>query len=172
MSTERSVDQHRATDLISARPGLFARQGAVVATWRRRNGAVFGPYFRLSYRQDGRQCSVYLGRPGPVVDLVRQRLHALQAPLRRQRALSRIERESRSALRSQKTRLAVLLRPYGLRLHGLGVRGWRTSPLRPWLPRRGSLIPSLPRFSMPTLPRVSTSFASVMRCVDNSRRLR
>jgi hypothetical protein len=132
MEIRTSVDQlpHAAIRLIGARPDLFARQGAVVATYRCRNGRTFGPYYRLAYRQDARQCSVYLGRAGPLVAQVRQRLATLQRPLCQQRVHARVRRRIRSALRLQKRRCAALLRPFGLRLKGFEVRGWRTSPFR------------------------------------------
>ncbi len=64
LEKSKPVDQlpHPALRLIAARGDLFRSQGSVVAAWRRRNGKTFGPYYRLSYRQHGRQCSVYLGR--------------------------------------------------------------------------------------------------------------
>lgn len=144
LPTCRDVPDHLATALIAARPDLFARQGSVSTTWRRRNGSAYGPYYRLSYRDDGRQCSIYLGRDGPIVAHVRRMLDALQKPLRQKRLYDRIEREARSALRANNARLAILLRPYGLRLKGFEIRGWRTTPLRPWLPRCSRLITSLP----------------------------
>ena len=73
--------QHPALRLIAARPDIFLRQGHVAATWRRRNGKTFGPYFRLSYRGSGRQNSIYLGRAGALVERVRQALATLQQPL-------------------------------------------------------------------------------------------
>ena len=106
------------------------------STWRHRNGVTFGPYYRLTYRDDGRQCAIYLGREGPLVDRVRHLLQTNQNPLRQKRIFDRIEREARSALRANNARLAMLLRPLGLRLKGFEVRGWRISPLRPWLSRK------------------------------------
>ena len=135
METKESVDQHPAIALIADRPALFVRQGSVNPTWRQRNGKLFGPYYRLSYRDDGRQCAIYLGRDGPLVQRVRQMLQETQEPLRQKRIFDRIEREARSALRANNVRLAMLLRPLGLRLKGFEVRGWRTSPLRPWFSR-------------------------------------
>jgi len=41
---------------------MFARQGSAAAAWRRRGTRTYGPYYRLNYREDGRQQSVYLGR--------------------------------------------------------------------------------------------------------------
>ncbi|MHB1034349.1 MAG: hypothetical protein ACYC0Y_06855, partial [Pirellulales bacterium] len=47
---------------ILDRRAIFARQGSVVATWRTRGGARFGPYYQLAYREAGRQRAIYLGR--------------------------------------------------------------------------------------------------------------
>jgi hypothetical protein len=45
---------HPALRLIAARPDIFSRQGHVAASYRRRNGKMFGPYYRLGYRDEGR----------------------------------------------------------------------------------------------------------------------
>jgi hypothetical protein len=132
------VDQqpHPALAILAARPGIFARQGSIVATWRRRGARTYGPYFRLAYRNAGRQTSIYLGREGQaneIVENVRQKLAALQQPLQHCRALDRLRRHVTAALRLQKLKLDAQLRPFGLRLQGFEVRGWRTSPLRPAL---------------------------------------
>ena len=166
MAKTQSVDQldHAAIRLISARPDLFARQGSVAATWRRRDGKRFGPYYRLAYREDGRQCSVYLGRAGAVVERVRQMLHDLQQPLRQWRMFRRIDRQARAALRASNARVTALLRPLGLRLRGFEVRGWRRSPLRFWPPRRRpSSMPLASTPRLPPLPRISFSLSSLSR---------
>ena len=90
----------------------------------------YGPYDCLSYRDEGRQRSIYLGREGPLVEEVRRRLEHLQRPLQQRRALSRLRRQVATALRADKRRLDSQLRAYGLRLQGFEVRGWRTSVLR------------------------------------------
>ncbi len=119
MTKTQCVDQldHAAIRLLSARPDLFGRQGSVAATYRCRNGKRFGPYYRLAYREDGRQRSVYLGPAGAVVERVRQLLSALQKPLRQWRFLRRIDRQARAALRANNARVTALLRP-------LMVFGW------------------------------------------------
>ena len=63
---------HPALALIAARPDLFSRQGYLTATFRRRQGKTFGPYYLLNYRENGRLQSIYLGRPGELVEQVRQ----------------------------------------------------------------------------------------------------
>jgi hypothetical protein len=131
LEIQEVVDQknHPALTLVAARPELFARQGAVVATWRQCGSKTYGPYYRLNYREGGRQHSIYLGIAGPIVSRVRDTLEQLQKPLQQSRALNHVCRQINAALRVDKARLAALLRPYGLRLKGLEVRGWRFSPL-------------------------------------------
>ena len=145
LENRQVVDQldHPALRLIAARPELFTRQGSVAATWRRRGGKTFGPYYRLSYREGGRQLVVYLGRAGALVERVRQALGTLQRPLEQMRALNHMERQIRAALRVDRLHVSALLRPYGLRLKGFEVRGWRFSTLRKLLPRRPLLAPRI-----------------------------
>jgi hypothetical protein len=109
---------------------LFARQGAVVASWRYYRGRKLGPYFRLAYRQYGRQQFVYLGREGALVQRVRAVLAHLHAPRRAARALAHARHLAMASLRTAKVRLDSGLRGWGLRLKGLEIRGWRTSLLR------------------------------------------
>ena len=119
--------EHAALTLLRARPEVFGRQGAVVATWQRWKGRKLGPYYLLSYREAGRQRAVYLGRSGPLVEQVREALAGLQRGRRRQEAYERARREIRGALRAHQRRLDAALRGLGLRLHGYSVRGWRKS---------------------------------------------
>ena len=132
LENQNLVDQqaHPALVLLAARPELFAQQGTVSSSWRRRGGKTYGPYYRLRYR-DGRSCrSLYLGRDGPLVDRVRNTLQTLQTPLRRRRALAQLRRRVRVALQLDRRQVDARLRSLGLRLKGFEVRGWRTSPLR------------------------------------------
>jgi hypothetical protein len=134
---------HPALKLIAARPELFCRQGYVAATYRCRDGMKFGPYYLLSYREDGRLRSIYLGGAGDLVERVRQALGAAQRPITQYRLFDRLVRQIRASLRIEKIRVRALLRPFGLRLKGFEVRGWRFSPLRWLLPRRRRLMPQL-----------------------------
>jgi hypothetical protein len=147
------VDQldHPALRLLAAQPELFLQQGSVIATWRRRNGKTFGPYYRLSYRSGGRQYAIYLGRTGALVEQVRDTLATLQRPRTERREFKRLERQVRASLRIEKISLRKLLYPYGLRLKGNEIRGWRhLFRFRKLLPPRRRLMPRLclrtPRF--------------------------
>ena len=164
MEIRKSADQHPhpALALLAARPDLFARQGSVVASWRRRGTRTYGPYYRLIYREASRQRSLYLGRAGGLVEEVRGRLRALQTPLRSHRVLERTRRHAAALVRASKARLNLQLRPWGLRLQGFEVRGWRTSPI--WatvrkevrrftqLGRFAARLPRLPGLGLPRLP--------------------
>ena len=118
-----------------------------VATWRRRGTRTCGPYYRLTYRDGGRQHSLYLGRAGTLLNQVRRSLETLQQPLRQNRTINRLRRQVCAALRVHKVRVGTLLRPFGLWLKGFEVRGWRTSPLR-------RLVSDLRRFRVPRRPQI------------------
>jgi hypothetical protein len=115
----------RVRERVAARPGLFAAQGAVVATWRVYRGRRLGPYFRLAYREGGRQRSIYLGRCAELVRRVRSLLARLQAPERRRRVFRRLEAQVRASLRQCKAQLKKLLAPLGIQLKGFEFRGSR-----------------------------------------------
>jgi hypothetical protein len=132
LEKQTPVDQqtHPALDLLAARPEIFAQQGSVDASWRRRANKTYGPYYRLRYRDGRSSRSVYLGPAGPLVDRVRHVLQSLQTPLRHRRAMLQLRRQVRDALRLDRRHVDARLRSLGLRLKGFEVRGWRTSPLR------------------------------------------
>ncbi|HUT90503.1 MAG TPA: hypothetical protein VMY37_13460 [Thermoguttaceae bacterium] len=125
MEKREVVDQKadRALALIASRARLFARQGAVVATWRSYRGRRLGPYWRLAYREAGRQCSVYLGRAGRGVERVRQALAELQGRLRWRRTYRRLCRQVKASLRACQAEFDRQLRRLGLRRKGFEVRG-------------------------------------------------
>jgi hypothetical protein len=81
---------------------IFARHGAVVATWRGYAGHRLGPYYRLSFRVDRIQRSLYLGECPAVAEEIRKLLRDLQAPLRERRAAARRLVEERRAARLRK----------------------------------------------------------------------
>ena len=87
--------------------------------------------------------SLYLGRAGALVERVRQALGAQQQAITRYRLFDRLVRQVRASLRIEKIRLRSLLCPFGLRLKGWEVRGWRISPLRWLLPSRRRLFPAV-----------------------------
>ena len=129
---------HPALALIDSLPDVFARQGTVVATWKAYAGRKLGPYYRLVYRREGRQRTVYIGRAGALVDRVRAALARLKRPLRRHRQLVRLQNHVRRALRLEKIRLNTILAKWGLHLKGFELRGPRgaleralTQPQRP-----------------------------------------
>ena len=130
MEKREVVDQqvHPALALLAARPELFVRQGTVVASRRGRGTQSYGPYYRLTYRDGDRQCSLYLGREGTLVEQVRQALERLQQNRFQYQIIERMRRQTLASLRVQKLRTNTLLHPFGLRMKGFEVRGWAPVP--------------------------------------------
>ena len=120
---------NRVRKEIRQREAIMARQGTVVATWRTRQGRKVGPYYRLAWRDRGRQKSLYLGGSAELAQAVRQMLADLQRPLRVDRAFLAARKQGWAALRAHKVVLARELARYGLYLHGWEVRGWRNTTL-------------------------------------------
>ena len=129
----KSVAQHDhpAVALIRSQPKLFCRQGAVVAKWAVSPGRRVGPYYRLRFRLDGHDRSIYLGPEGPLVEEVRARLARLHNALRENRRRQAWRREMLAQLRADKKNLNCHLRSLGLTLKGSETRGWRNLRLTP-----------------------------------------
>jgi hypothetical protein len=122
-AADQALDRYdRARAFILANHTLFATQGAVLATWRNRKGKRFGPYYRLAYRQGGRQRSIYLG-PRRAADLLRRFLAKLHLSRRRHRLYQRLQKQARASLRQVKKYLAAQLAAIGITLKGYEFRG-------------------------------------------------
>lgn len=111
---------------MAARPDLFRSQGSIVAGWRMSAGKRLGPYYSLRYREEGRQCSHYLGGSILLVDAVR-RLLADQQRRRRQRlSLTKLRTAIKASLRRHKQSWRLQLERAGLTLKGFEIRNWRS----------------------------------------------
>jgi uncharacterized protein with von Willebrand factor type A (vWA) domain len=88
-------------------------------------GKIQGPYFRLLFRHNGKQESIYLGADRIVAEEVRHRLQDLQAPLKERRALDHIREVARAALRKQMRELDRELRQLGAYRKGFEIRRLR-----------------------------------------------
>jgi hypothetical protein len=104
----------------------LCRQGSVVAGWRTVDGRRLGPYWSLRYREAGRQRSVYLGRSAALAAAVRRRLHKLQQPRKQSLQLARLRAAVRASFRRHLAVWKQDLEAWGLKLHGLEIRGWRS----------------------------------------------
>lgn len=109
---------------LKSRPDIFTRQGTVVESWRKYDGRTLGPYYRLSYRDGGKQHSIYLGQSRQLADRIRKLLEEMQSPLKQQRELDQISSHSRAELRKQKMRWDQDLCQAGLYAKGYEIRGW------------------------------------------------
>ncbi len=114
-----------------------------------------GPYFRLAYRADGRQQSIYIGACTKLVARVRALLADLQAVIRRHRAYRITRRELRTALRRRKAECDAVLRAHGLTPRGYDVRGFRrASSSVEWPQVRSTRLPQTP--SQPLFKRMAS----------------
>ena len=103
---------------------LLAKQGRVVEAWRTYRSRKLGPYFRLAYREHGRQQSIYLGKSRELADRVRALLEDCQARVRKQRAWQGLRAQARAELKRNKAAWREELAKVGLHLQGSEVRGW------------------------------------------------
>ena len=128
LENPESVDQRLLSVLkfLWDHPEIFSRQGSVVRTWRLYRSRRLGPYYRLAFREDGRQRSWYLGSSSCLAEEVRKALRQMQAPLRQRRYVDQVLAAACADLQHQKAEFDRRLQERGLQLKGFGeIRGWR-----------------------------------------------
>ena len=114
----------RISERMLAVKDVLARSGSIVESWRQRGERRFGPYFKVIYRIDGRQCAIYLGRCAALADKVRGLLAELKAPRLAARQLADMRRAAKAAWRQVRAHVNETLRPAGMYLDGYLLRGW------------------------------------------------
>jgi hypothetical protein len=97
---------------------IFSATGVITCNWRYYCNRRIGPYFRLVFRQQNRQKSIYLGRSEELAQVVRNLLINLQYA----RCIRRLRAKIRKSLRLEKTRLQNYLKSYGYYLKGFEFR--------------------------------------------------
>jgi hypothetical protein len=127
LENRESVDQKRCQvqRFLEEHTTALSQQGSVQSSWRYHKGQRSGPFYRLSYRQGGRQCNLYLGRDHRLAAEVRLLLEKMQAPLRRRRQVDRQVQQIKAELKTQKHLLDQDLEQKGLYRKGHEIRGWR-----------------------------------------------
>jgi hypothetical protein len=113
--------------LTALRP-LLARQGSIVESWRYKNGRKIGPYFRLAYRADGRQRSIYLGKSQKLLQEVRRLLQKFQKLMKTRRILRQARKTLQLGLKNHQAQFRLDLQEIGLELRGYAARGWLSIP--------------------------------------------
>lgn len=103
----------------------IAVAGSIVKSWRTYQGRLLGPFYRLAYRESGRQKSIYIGKDAELVSAARLLLDELQATERIRRTMERQRSAVRASPRVAKAAWAQELQKDGLRLKGFEIRGWR-----------------------------------------------
>jgi len=116
-----------ALALVNTYPRKFAHGGAIITTWRNYKGRKLGPYYRLRFRAQGRIREVYLGREGPRVQAVRDRLAELHAALARRRMYDKMVKTARARPHVDLAALQQQLEAAGLRSQACQVRGLRAN---------------------------------------------
>jgi hypothetical protein len=110
---------------LAAHTDLLGGQGSVQRTWRQHRGQRLGPYFRLVFRVESKQHSVYLGVDPMIAAEVQTLLQRHQEPRHERRRLAGMIRAARRASRHQKALLQADLARHRLALRGNEIRGWR-----------------------------------------------
>ncbi len=128
-ATTRAPRFDKIANEIKKQPEVFGRQGAVVASWRYYRGKRLGPYFRVAYRVEGHQQSIYLGRRSARVRKVRRLLAKAQRPYKEYREKRRRRRKFdaylRARLRELRREIQREMLRMGLEPRGLDCRGFR-----------------------------------------------
>lgn len=126
---DRKHGQERFVDdlctWICAQRRHFTHHGTVVTGWRNYRGHRLGPYYRLMFRVDKQQKSVYLGSSEAAARQVAELLRELQQPLRVHRSIGKLRMDVRRSLREHKKLWQRDLARLGLYVKGLEIRGWR-----------------------------------------------
>jgi hypothetical protein len=141
-----------ASPLIAVRAlkTVFARQGTIVASFRTYNGRKLGPYYRLAYRTEGRQRSIYLGKSKKILRQVRRLLEKLQKPMQTKRHLRHAQKTFQEVMKKHMAQFRIDLLKVGLQLRGYTARGWRRYrrlvrlQCTPHAPREGCCPPHAP----------------------------
>ena len=113
---------------------LLAKQGSIVASWREHHGQRLGPYYRLAYRKNGQQCSIYLGNCLGLVERVRDALEDFQGRMRESRVMNRLIHRAKEGLAACKERLRRQLATLGIHMKGYEMRGVREAYARDFRP--------------------------------------
>jgi hypothetical protein len=122
-----SVDQKRGRihQFLRDHADALSQQGSVQRSWRYYQGRRLGPFYRLAYREGGRQCSLYLGSDPTLAEEVLGVLEQMQAPRRHLLETERQLQKIKAQLKSHKRALDGELEQRGLHRKGNEIRGWR-----------------------------------------------
>ena len=97
-------------------------QGFVAPEFRVRAGRRWGPYYKLRWRQNGRQRVRYLGTDESAVGEIRKALKTWQQPVRLEKEVNSLFRQTRKALKSLKDALTPQICDDGKKWHGYESR--------------------------------------------------
>jgi hypothetical protein len=111
----------RARAYILAHPAFFSQQGFIAENYRTRNHRRFGPYYRLTFRHNDRQKSLYLGTSTAGAEEIRRLLADLQRTVQRRHNSRLLRIQIKRSLRRQKEILRKELAARGYYLKGFQI---------------------------------------------------
>jgi hypothetical protein len=97
---------------------LFIKSGTMAECWKTYRGRRIGPYYRLAFREDGKQKSIYLGRDPELASRAAQLLSELQAPHRIRRETRLLRMQILNSFRRELKNLDPYLPAIGYRRKG------------------------------------------------------
>ena len=106
---------------------ILRGQGFVAPEFRVRAGRRWGPCYKLRWRQNGRQRVFYLGTDENAVAEIRKALEAWQQPVRLEKEVNNLFRQTRKALKSLKDALTPQVSDDDKKWHGYTSRRPRKS---------------------------------------------
>jgi hypothetical protein len=125
MSSPSPAFAHSPLNAIRTLKNIFSRQGTIVASFRTYNGRKLGPYYRLAYRAEGCQRSIYLGKSKKILRQVRRLLEKLQKTVKTKRFMCQAQKTFQKMMKKHQAQFRIDLLKVGLQLRGYAARGWR-----------------------------------------------
>ena len=114
-------------------------QGFLASEFRVRAGRRWGPYYKLRWRQNGRQRVLYLGIDENAVSEIRKVLETWQQPVRLEKEVNSLFRRTRRALKSLKDVLTPQICDDGKNWHGYESRRTRKLTLESETAKRNEI---------------------------------
>jgi hypothetical protein len=108
----------RLRSQILERKELIARDGNIAETWRTHRGKRTGPYYRVAFRENGRQRAFYIGGDAQLAKMVMELIGELKHPREEKRLIRRLRAAARASLRRTLAEAEALAAPLGFRRRG------------------------------------------------------
>ncbi|TWU25788.1 hypothetical protein [Bythopirellula polymerisocia] len=104
---------------------MSTTSGSIQISYRRVRGTTYGPYMSYRFRENGKQCCLYIGSSRPEQMLARQMMHEKFAADKERHAMDHLLIQARKQVKESKKNLEQELAKVGLTMKGWEVNGWR-----------------------------------------------